>query len=199
MGLRAASALLSGALALIAASGCSAGSPGATDAAAGPDGSGLARLVDLAAQRLTTADTVAAAKWASGGSISDPAREKVVLDAASAGSAQRGLDVHDSAEVAQVFRDQIEANKAVQYGLFSDWSADPVHVPAEAPDLAQVRPVLDGITGQLLDALAAFRAVRSDPGCPATLRGVAEGVEHNRRLDDLHRRGLARAVRSLCG
>ena len=37
-------------------------------------------LVDAAAQRLQTADPVAASKWLSGGPITDPARVRQVLD-----------------------------------------------------------------------------------------------------------------------
>jgi chorismate mutase len=181
-------------------SGCAPGTGGSGQApgtaSQAPADAGLSRLVDLAAQRLATADTVAEAKWASGGSISDPAREKVVLDAAAAAGPQRGLDAGD---VAQVFRDQIEANKAVQYGLFSDWSADPGRVPAAVPDLTKVRPVLDGITGQLLDALAAARVARAEPGCRVQLDRATDDAERNQHLDDLHRRGLDRALRSICG
>jgi chorismate mutase len=194
--LRAASALAVCCAALAGASGCGTG---AAPNGAVPGDDGLARLVGLAARRLATADTVAAAKWAGGGSISDPAREKVVLDTASAAATQRGLNPHDVAEVSQVFRDQIEANKAVQYGLFSDWSADPGNVPSGAPDLGQVRPVLDGITGELLDAWATTRATRADAGCHALLDRATDDVERDEHLDDLHRRGLDRALRSICG
>jgi chorismate mutase len=77
----------------------------------------LERLVELAEQRLTAADAVAAAKWVTGVSIWDPAREKVVLDAVAAECAARGLDPDESVAV---IRDQIEDSKVVQYGLFSD-------------------------------------------------------------------------------
>jgi chorismate mutase len=86
-----------------------------------------------------------------------------------------------------------------QYRLFSDWSADPAHAPANAPDLGQVRPVLDRITGELLDALATSRAARTDAGCPATLGRAVEDAERDQHLDEPHRHGLDRAVRSICG
>jgi chorismate mutase len=180
-------ALLAGSAALLA--GCA---QGGAQPDAGPE---LARVVGLAADRLATADAVAAAKWTTGGAISDPARETVVLDAATAGATARGLDARDTTTV---FRDQIEASKAVQYGLFSDWSADPGHAPASAPDLGGVRPVLDRITPELLDGLRAAAAPRTGPGCPADLRRAVERTARDRGLDALHREGLDRAVRSLC-
>ncbi|MFC4946095.1 chorismate mutase [Pseudonocardia sp. GCM10023141] len=156
----------------------------------------LGAVVDTAQRRLATADTVAAAKWGTRGAIEDPAREKTVLDAAAAGSAPRGLD---PAVAASVFRDQIEANKVVQYGLFESWTAQPQQAPATAPDLATVRPVLDAVTGQLLDALVATRDARSGAGCAAQL-GAARASEVDRlHLDPLHQEALDRALRSVCG
>lgn len=155
----------------------------------------VARLVDLAIARLPTADTVAAVKWGTGGAIADPAREKVVLDKASSGAAQRGLDPRD---VATVFQDQIAANKAVQYGLFADWSAEPGHAPARGPDVGEVRQELDRITGELLDELAAAHTTRESADCTASLSRAVDDAELDQHLDGLHRHGLERALRSVC-
>lgn len=152
-------------------------------------------MVLLAGQRLATADAVAAAKWRTGRSISDPAREKVVLDAVAVRSVTRGLDPD---ECVAFFRDQIEASKVVQYGLFSDWSADPARAPRNGADLGHVRPVLDEITPELLDQLAATRLTRTNADCVARLRNVVDFVARAENLDPLHRRALERAVRSLC-
>lgn len=155
----------------------------------------IARLVDLAAARIAIADTVAAAKWGTHGSIDDPAREQVVLDAAAQGAADRGID---PAITATVFRDQIEASKVVQYGLFSQWSAVPEDAPTETPDLAAIRPQLDAITGGLLDGLAATQDLRADGSCGAALRSARHDVERARTFDALHHRALGRALRSVC-
>jgi chorismate mutase len=178
------------------AAGASATTRPAGDASTTTPPAALDRLVAVAADRLGTADIVAAAKWVTGGSVTDPARERAVLDAAATGAAQRGLD---TSAVTPMFRDQIEASKVVQYGLFSDWSGTPEHAPAAGQDLAAVRPVLDRATGDLLDALVATRAVRAAADCPAALRRSASDLEDTRRLDPLHRAGLARALRSVCG
>ena len=175
------------------ACGSSAGSPAPAPPAAG--GSALDPVVALAVQRLGTADAVAGSKWRSGGAISDPAREQVVLDAARTGAASRGLD--PEATVA-FFRDQIEGAKVVEYGLFSDWSADPSHAPATAPDLTGIRPELDRIGTGLLDALAAARQARTEPGCTDAVHRAAEDAGARTPLDALHRRGLDRALASAC-
>lgn len=166
-----------------------------TDPPPGPADDGLGRLVQLAEQRLGTADTVAAAKWGPQAPITDPVREKAVLDTAAAEAAQRRLAPE---ETVAIFQDQIAASKVVQFGLFSDWSADPDRAPSSAADLSGVRGTLDRITVELLDQLAATRTARTGPGCAVALRQAVAAVEDSQQLDPLHRRGLDRAVRSLC-
>lgn len=164
----------------------SCGSPAPTaDAAAWDD------LVGVVVDRLDTGDLVAAAKWPTRGPVEDAARERVVLDAAAAGAAQRGLD---PGEVTAVFADQIAASKVVQYGLFARWTADPSTSPPPA-DLAALRPQLDTITNRLLDDLASTDAARNGPACGQEWHDAAERVH----LDELHRTALERAGRSLCG
>jgi chorismate mutase len=173
--------------------GCSASmSPNPdTSSQAGP----LVTMTDIAAQRVQLADTVAAAKWGTDSPINDPVREKAVLDAVAAKSAQLGIDP----KAAQaVFTDQIEANKAVQYGLYSRWSAHPDQAPTTRPDLSQVRPTLDRITDQLFAELRATPQLRAAPSCTAQLTGTCDRVEHTRHLDPLHEDALARALTSIC-
>lgn len=179
---------------LLAATACSTPTPTPppTPAPAGP----FDALVGVAYDRLATADTVAASKWSSHGAVEDPAREQAVLDAAATGAARRGLD---PAVVAAVFRDQIQASKVVQYGLLEDWTAEPAHAPGAAPDLASIRPVLDGVTPRLLDALAATTAARRDGTCPAQVATADDRAAAEHGLDAVHRRGLERALRSICG
>jgi chorismate mutase len=97
-----------------------------------------------------------------------------------------------------VFTDQIEANKAVQYGLYSWWRAHPDQAPTNRPDLAQVRPILDRITDQLLAELKATQQLRAEPSCAAQLTEARHHVEHTRHLDPLHDDALARALSSIC-
>ena len=67
----------------------------------------LYRLVDTAAQRLATADPVAAFKWVNGGPpIDDPPRAAAVLDAVDADATAHGVDPD---YVRAIFTDQIDA------------------------------------------------------------------------------------------
>jgi chorismate mutase len=157
--------------------------------------SGVDPLLDLIVTRIETGDVVARAKWASRGPVEDPAREQVVLDAARAGATGRGLDPD---VVAAVFADQIAASMVVQYGLFSDWTAEPAAAPAPGTDLATVRPVLDRITTGLLDQLAATADRRGGAACGRTVQDAARHAAVRAGFDELHRAALARAVRSLC-
>jgi chorismate mutase len=173
--------------------GCYATAPPIGDQA-GNDHSLLA-LTDVAAQRVLLADTVAAAKWGTAAPIDDPVREKAVLDAAVAKATQLGVDPMFARVV---FTDQIEANKAVQNGLYSQWRAHPDRAPTTRPDLGQVRPILDRITDQLLVDLKVTVQIRTEPSCAGQLTATRHRVEHTRHLDPLHEGALTRALSSLC-
>ena len=152
-------------------------------------------VVTVVADRLATADAVAASKYVSRSGVEDPARERVVLDAAGAAGATRRLD---PAEVTRVVGDQIAASKVVQYGLLESWTDRPATAPTVPPDLTGVRTTLDALTPRLVDALASAQPARTDPACRAAVTSAAVRVAAARTLDSLHRRGLERALRSLC-
>lgn len=173
--------------------GCSATAP-PTAAQTGNDHFLLA-LTDVAAQRVLLADTVAAAKWGTAAPIDDPVREQAVLDAAAARATQLGVD---PVFARVMFTDQIEANKAVQNGLYSQWRAHPDRAPTTRPDLGQVRPILDRMTDQLLVALKVTAQIRTDPSCADQLTATRHQVDHTRHLDPLHEDALIRALSSLC-
>ena len=78
-------------------------------------------LVDAAAQRLATADPVAASKWINGGPITDPQRANQVLDAVAADATAHGIDQQ---YVRTVFTDQIAATEGIQYTRFGQWKFD---------------------------------------------------------------------------
>ena len=177
-------------LALVAfCAGC--GTIAAPQAATGP----WDPVVTVVADRLATADAVAASKYLSKSGVEDPARERVVLDAADAAGASRRLD---PAEVTAVVGDQIAANKVVQYGLLESWTDRPATAPTVPPDLAGIRTTLNAVTPRLIDALASAQPARTDPRCRGAVTAAAVRVAAARTLDTLHRRGLERALRSLC-
>ena len=156
----------------------------------------LTAVTELLTQRLLLADKVAAAKYGTDTPIDDPAREAQILDDVRARAAVLELDPD---AVAAVFRDQIEANKLVQRGLYARWDAHPDERPTERPDLAkEVRPALDRITTQLLTALKDTEAARSMPSCGTRLAAAATWSAYAHRLDTLHLRGLGRALPSVC-
>jgi chorismate mutase len=173
--------------------GCSATAPPTADRAG--NGHSLLALTDVAAQRVLLADSVAAAKWGTAAPTNDPVREQTVLDAVAAEATQLGVDPVFAREV---FTDQIEANKAVQNGLYSQWRAHPDRAPTTRPDLGQVRPILDHITDQLLVDLKVTAQIRTDPSCANQLTATRHRVEHARHFDPLHKGALIRALSSLC-
>lgn len=158
-------------------------------------GDALEPLVDLVAQRLETADTVASAKFGTSSPIEDPAREKVVLDSAATMATQQGLDPDATRTV---FSDQIQANKVVQYGLFSAWTSHPDEAPTTRADLNQIRPTLDRITADLVHELGATQETRSGQTCDSQLRSAERRVDRAHQFDALHTDALARAVTSIC-
>ncbi|MFD9665909.1 chorismate mutase [Rhodococcus sp. NPDC059968] len=146
--------------------------------------------------RLSTADTVAAAKWGTPSPIDDPAREAQVLGAVATQAADEGLS---AGRVQQIFRDQIEANKEVQRALFAWWSVAPGGAPTLRPDLTQVRPVIDRQNTDILLQLREQEAVLASSGCVPALVDAAVAVAAEQRLDPLHQATLARALVSICG
>lgn len=156
----------------------------------------LHALSGLSAQRLATADLVAAAKYGTGSPIDDPARERQVLDAVARQAERIGADPEVTV---RIFRDQIEANKVVQRALHRRWDADPASAPTERPDLAKVREEINRVNGELVHAIAASEPARTVPYCRGLLAAATARVGHERRLDALHAVALVRASRSVCG
>jgi chorismate mutase len=157
----------------------------------------LDTLVELVVERLSLARDVAAAKYGSGDPIDDPIREQQVLR--SAGCALNVTSVSHRTGM-QFFRDQIEASKVVQRGLYHRWHRHPEEVPAANRDLAaEVRPRLDRITAQIIQQFKCMDEVPSfKPGDVADLidRRVSAAVPE-RQLPRLHRHAAAFAMRSL--
>jgi len=164
-------------------------------AAEAPGSESLLALADLTAQRVQTADAVAASKWGTDAPIDDPAREQAVLHSAATKSTQLAID---PAVSIQIFADQIEANKTVQYALYSYWNSHPDKVPSSRPDLGRIRPILDQITNGLLAQLKTTQHIRADRGCATQLAAARQHVRQARTLDALHDNALGRALESVC-
>ena len=155
----------------------------------------LYRLVDTAAQRLATADPVAATKWINGGSITDAARADQVLDNVGADATAHGVD---AGYVRKIFTDQIGATEGIEYTRFAQWKFDPSTVPATAPDLSESRTAIDGFNKIIVDEIALQWNSLHGPGCAADLHGATDAVAGARELDPLYRQALSSATRSYC-
>lgn len=155
----------------------------------------LRPIAELSADRLATADLVAASKWGTDKPIDDPERERIVLDTVRKQALEAGADPE---ETVRIFRDQIEANKLVQRGLYRLWTADPAKAPVERPDLSQVREEINRINTALVRAIADSENARSSAHCRGVLAVSAFQVRQEKGLDRLHTRGLLRAVPSGC-
>ncbi|MFI1306476.1 chorismate mutase [Streptomyces sioyaensis] len=155
----------------------------------------LRSLATFSAERLATADLVAAAKWGTGSPIDDPAREQEVLKSVAEQARQLGADPEATT---RIFKDQIEANKVVQRGLYRQWDADPAQAPTERPDLQEVRKEINRVNGELVRAIAASPHARSAPSCTPLLTTAAARVRAERQLDGLHTVALARSLPSVC-
>lgn len=164
-------------------------------AAADPAGDPLFGLVDAAAQRLQTADPVAASKWLNGGSITDPARVQQVLTAVAQQAETAGVPADF---VTTAFTDQINATEAIQYNRFSWWKFDPSSAPASAPDLSASRASIDGLNQRMVTEMALQWPVLRSPDCPAQLGAAKSEVAEERQFDPLYRQALDVATRSYC-
>lgn len=152
-------------------------------------------LTDAIAGRLALADTVAATKWASGAAIDDPAREQVVLETVSQLALNRDLD---PAYVRTVFRDQIEASKTVQRGLFAQWRLPGQTAPAATPDLSAVRAAINELNVAIVDELAASRGIVTTLRCPPELVASTTRTAADLGFDPLHVAALVQAGASVC-
>jgi chorismate mutase len=159
------------------------------------DGGPLYTLVDTAAQRLQTADPVAAYKWVNRGSIEDAARADQVLDAVGADARNRGLDENF---VRRVFENQIHATEGVEYTRFAQWKFDPANAPASAQDLAQSRTAIDNFNRVMVAEMAAQRGVLAGGACSQALEVARAAVTAQRALDPLYQQALRSATASYC-
>ncbi len=154
---------------MIRAALCLAALALASPAAAGEEAD---RLFGLIAERLSLMEPVAAWKAARGAPVEDLAREAVVLEKATAGAADRGLDPDT---IRPFFEAQIGAAKDIQWCWIDRWESGAAAPPAEPPDLVEdIRPELIRLGDAILSALRARLA--GGPITPAEQAGFADAV-----------------------
>jgi chorismate mutase len=155
----------------------------------------LYRLVDTAAQRLQTADPVAAFKWVKGGPIDDPPRSRQVVDSVGADAKNQGIDPQP---VRTMFTDQVHATEGIEYSRFGQWKLDPAAAPTTAPDLSASRAAIDDFNHQMVTEMALHWDSLRGPGCETVLEDARTAVVATRQLDGLYQQALRFATHSYC-
>jgi chorismate mutase len=155
----------------------------------------LLPLVDAAAQRLQTADPVAASKFLTGGQVDDPKREQQVIDAVTADASTQHVD---AAYVHDVFRNQIDATDSLEHSRFAQWKIDPSAAPSATPDLSASRTEIDRLNHTMVSEIAAQWARLNSPSCRADLYQAVDAVVRARKLVTLYQPALAYATYSYC-
>jgi chorismate mutase len=156
----------------------------------------LVELVDAAAQRLQTADPVAAYKWSNAVPVDDPARVQQVLAAVSADANAKHVD---AAYVRRLFNDQIDATDAIEYTRFAQWKFDPQNAPTVAPELSASRAAIDTLNSRMVSEIASHWDVLHSPACDAELIDARNAAFAAHGLDSLYQQALSFATRSYCG
>jgi chorismate mutase len=169
---------------------------GTAPAAHADDPSPLYRLVDTAAQRLQTADPVAAFKWVKGGPIDDPPRSRQVVDSVGADATKQGIDPQP---VRTIFTDQVHATEGIEYTRFGQWKLDPAAAPTTAPDLSASRAAIDGFNHQMVTEMARHWDSLRGPECGQQRDDAVRAVAMERQLDPLYQQALTFATHSYCG
>ncbi|MCW2686005.1 MAG: chorismate mutase [Mycobacterium sp.] len=152
-------------------------------------------LVDAAAQRLQTADPVAAYKWVNGTPIEDPPRVRQVLAAVTAYATTNRIAPD---YVTAAFNDQINATDAMEYSRFTQWKLDPASAPTAPPELTASRAAIDGFNHAMVAQMALQWGLLHSAACPTSLEGARNAVIGTRQLDTLYQQALSFATRSYC-
>jgi chorismate mutase-like protein len=123
---------------------------------AAPVAATLSSLID---ERLALVNEVARYKWNTGAAIEDPPREQALLESLR----QRAMPLGVSQPLVDAFfTAQIEAAKQLQRELFARWKREHREKFPGIADLAtSIRPGIDRVTGEMLEALAGVGAAGS--------------------------------------
>ncbi|MFM0069218.1 chorismate mutase [Paraburkholderia aspalathi] len=176
------------ALALCLAAGCSPGIGAQADA--------FIPLVRSLADRLNTADQVALTKWDTGQPVYDPQRETQVIENVVTMANRIGLNAGDASNI---FTDQIEANKEVQYALLNNWRRQGGAPATPRQSLSGViRPTLDRLQLSIMQNLLGLASLRSVADCQTELAMAVGQVARQTSMDALHVAALDRAVARVC-
>jgi chorismate mutase len=153
-------------------------------------------FIDTTARRLAFAKQVALAKWDSGKAVEDRAREQNLLSKAMAEAEHRGLIV---VQVEQWMRDQMEANKLIQYALLAQWRRVGLAPIESRSDLVTVvRPQLERLQNNLLQQWVQTQRWRAQPACPELLAKLTLAYTRQHKMDTVYALALDRALANVC-
>lgn len=114
------------------------------------DSRSIDELLGLMRERLASMSDVARWKWQRKQAITDPVRERELLDRLALEGEARGLE---AAHVRAFFAAQIEAAKQIQRADFERWKRTPPRITGDLPDLAALRKRIDRVNDDLLEVL----------------------------------------------
>src|SRR5262249_42876403 len=130
-------------------------------------------LLRLMGQRLTLMHEVARSKWNAGQPVSDPQREREVLQTV----VERGRDKGRDPDLGRsFFAPQMEAARLIQQTDFERWEANRQGPFPDATSLPALRQRIDDLNRELIDALAEVRPWLFDPAVQEALPHRAEAI-----------------------
>jgi cyclohexadienyl dehydratase len=133
------------------------------------------QVASLLRDRLAQMPAVAAVKWMAHAPVSDPVRERQVLESVVARAAQSGLDVPATR---QLFELQIRLARELQERQHREWTRSGRCAPCESKaGLAGLRERIDAINEELLAALYVAASVRPREQDAAALEADAVAAE----------------------
>jgi cyclohexadienyl dehydratase len=158
------------------------------------DEAAVGRILELADQRLAVMPAVAAIKWQTRAPIYDPPRETAVIQRAQDLGAPLGL-VADP--VRRLFELQARLAREIQTGLHDQWRAQGFSYSEPVATLAQLRPRLDKLTSDLLQAIYLAAPVLQKPGFAAHYAALAQQQLQSTGWTDQNRQELLGVLQSM--
>jgi cyclohexadienyl dehydratase len=152
------------------------------------------RIMELADQRLAVMPAVAAVKWQTHAPIYDPPRENAVIQRAQDLATPMGL-VSDP--VKRLFELQARLAREVQGALHEQWKAHGFSYSEPVTTLAALRPRLDGLTTDLLQAVYLAAPVLQRDEFEAHYTALARQALHSAGWNDQNRHDLLEVLHSV--
>jgi cyclohexadienyl dehydratase len=152
----------------------------------------VGRVFAIADARLALMPEIAAAKFAAGIPVADPAREAAVVDAAERAAGQLGLQ---SGPVRALFAIQVRMARETQQALHERWRGAAAQPTQPARSLTgDLRPQLDALTPAMLRAVYLAVPVMEKPGFAAEWSALAASQLPDSRWDAAQRTALLAAL-----